>query len=63
MFPVIVAAVLYLVLICKCGRFTAKYASRQGRSKITWFILSSVFYPLPSIVLALLPPHRKEMAV
>jgi ABC-type uncharacterized transport system YnjBCD permease subunit len=63
MFPLILAAILYLSLIYVCGRYTAKYAAQRGRSETIWFIWGGLFYPLPYIVLALLPPHRKEMAV
>jgi hypothetical protein len=63
MFPLIVAAVLYLSLVYVCGRYTAKYAAQRGRSEATWFVLGGLFYPLPYIVLALLPPRCKEMAV
>jgi len=49
-------------LICVCGRYTAKYAAERGRSKAAWFVLGGLRYPLPYVVLALLPPHSKEMA-
>ncbi len=41
-----------------CGRFTAKYAAERGRSKRTWFLLGTLFFPLfpvPWMVLGLLP--------
>jgi hypothetical protein len=63
MFPLVVVAILYLSLICACGSYTAKYAAQRGRSKATWFIWGGLFYPLPYIALALLPPARKETAV
>lgn len=63
MFPLTIAAVLYLSLGYVCGHYTAKYAAQRGRSEATWFLLGGLFYPLPYIVLALLPPHRKETAV
>jgi ABC-type uncharacterized transport system YnjBCD permease subunit len=63
MLPVIVAAILYLSLLCLCGRYTAKYAAQRGRSQTAWFIWGGLLYPLPYIVLALLPPHRKAMEV
>jgi hypothetical protein len=62
MFAVLIAAMLYLTLIYVCGRYTAKYAARRGRSEIFWFVLGGLFYPFPYVVLALLPPLRKEMA-
>ncbi|MGC2809104.1 MAG: hypothetical protein WA303_01865 [Bradyrhizobium sp.] len=63
MFPVIIATVLYLSLGYVCGRYTAKYAAERGRSAAIWFVLGGLFYPLPYIVLALLPPRSKQMAV
>ncbi len=63
MFPLIVAAILYLSLIYVCGRYTAKYAAQRGRSKAAWFIWGGLFYPLPYVALALLPPARKDTAV
>ncbi|MBR0696331.1 hypothetical protein [Bradyrhizobium lablabi] len=59
MFPVIIAAILYLILLGLCGRHTAKYAAQKGRSQTAWFIWGSLLFPLPHIVLALLPPRRK----
>ena len=63
MFPLIIAAILYLSLIVACGRYTADYAEQRGRSKAAWFIWGGLFYPLPYIALALLPPARKETTV
>ena len=63
MLAVIFAATLYATLIYACGRYTANYAALRGRSKATWFVLGGLFYPLPYIALALLPPRRKAMAV
>ena len=40
------------------GRFTAKYAAARGRSERTWFVLGALFFPffpVPWMVLALLP--------
>lgn len=63
MFPVIIAAILYLSLAYVCGRYTAKYAAERGRSEAIWFVLGGLLpFPFPCIVLALLPPRRKEMA-
>jgi ABC-type uncharacterized transport system YnjBCD permease subunit len=63
MLPLIVAAILYLTLIYACGRYTAKYAAQRGRSQAAWFIWGGLFYPLPYIALALLPPAHKETTV
>ncbi|MBR0825268.1 hypothetical protein JQ596_06955 [Bradyrhizobium manausense] len=59
MLPVILAAILYLSLIYVCGRYTAKFAAERGRSRAAWFVIGGLFYPLPYLVLALLPPRRK----
>lgn len=63
MFAVLIAAVLYLSLIYLCGRYTARYAVQRGRSQTVWFIWGGLLYPLPYLVLALLPPHRRAMDV
>ena len=63
MFPLIVAMILYLSIVFACGRYTANYAEQRGRSRIAWFIWGALFYPLPYIALALLPPVRGETTV
>jgi hypothetical protein len=63
MFPLIVAMILYLSLVFACGRFTANYAEQRGCSRIAWFIWGGLFFPLPYIALALLPPIRGETTV
>ena len=60
MLPLILAAVLYLSLIYVCGRYTAQFAVERGRSWAAWFVIGGLLYPLPYLVLLLLPPHRKE---
>lgn len=50
-----IAAILYLTLLYACGHYTATYAVQRGRSRIFWFVLGSLLYPLPYLVLALLP--------
>ena len=62
MFPLIIAMILYSTLIYVCGRYTAKYAALRGRSKPFWFVMGCLFYPLPSLVLALLPSRGNEQA-
>ena len=40
------------------GRFTAEYAARKGRSKRAWFFCGALlfpFFPIPWMVLGLLP--------
>jgi hypothetical protein len=63
MYPLIIAAILYLSLICACGHYTANYAAQRGRSRAAWFIWGGLFYPLPYVALALLPPVSKQAAV
>jgi threonine/homoserine/homoserine lactone efflux protein len=60
MVPLVIAVILFLSLMYVCGRRTAKYAAQRGRSEAFWFVLGSVLYPLPYIVLAVLPPSHKE---
>lgn len=55
MIATILALALYATLLCVCGRFTAIYAAQRGRSRAFWFVLGCLFYPVPSLILALLP--------
>jgi hypothetical protein len=58
MFAWMIAAILYLSLLYVFGRATARFAAQRGRSEVPWFVLGCLFFPIPSIVLALLP--RRE---
>jgi hypothetical protein len=61
----IVFVTLVLATMFWCGRLTAKYAAHKGRSKTAWFVwgaLLFLLFPLPSIVLALLPARGKATA-
>jgi hypothetical protein len=53
------ASIIFISLVLAgmflCGRHTAKLAAQRGRSKGAWFLLGSLFFPIPSIALALLP--------
>ena len=62
MLAVTIAATLYASLIYVCGRYTAKYAAERGRSGTIWFVLGGLFYPLPHIVLAVLPRSRRDQS-
>ncbi|WFU40705.1 hypothetical protein QA640_42230 [Bradyrhizobium sp. CB82] len=57
------AALLFVVgllaILILCGRCTAKYAAEKGRSRGVWFVLGALFFPLPSIALALLPSRTQ----
>jgi hypothetical protein len=53
---------LVLTIMFLCGRLTAKYAAHKGRSKSAWFVWGALLFPLPSIVLALLPIRGKATA-
>lgn len=59
----IIFAALSLAIMVVCGRLTAKHAAKRGRSRSTWFVLGSLFFPLPSIALALLPPRRDKAVI
>jgi hypothetical protein len=62
----IILAIVVVSLIVECGRITANYAARNGRSWRTWFMLGALLsplFPLPSIVLALLPSYPRENAI
>jgi hypothetical protein len=55
----IVFITLVLAIMFLCGHFTAKYAAYKGRSKTAWFVWGALLFPLPSIVLALLPARSR----
>jgi hypothetical protein len=59
----ILFVILVLALMSWCGHLTAKFAAQRGRSRGVWFLLGTLFFPIPSIVLAFLPPHSQEKAV
>ena len=56
----IVFNIVLLAAMVWCGRFTAKHAVRKGRPWRRWFMLGALFFPFPSIVLALLPSHSED---
>jgi len=62
----VLASIVFVTLILAsmflCGRLTAKYAAQKGRSKSAWFVWGALLFPLPSIVLALLPARSKATA-
>ncbi len=48
------------------GRFTARYAAAKGRSETGWFVAGALLFalfPLPWIVLVVLPPRNRPVAV
>jgi hypothetical protein len=55
MLGLIVFNIVILAAMVWCGRFTAKHAVRKRRPWRRWFMLGALFFPFPSIVLALLP--------
>ena len=60
-FVLLILAVTLSVMLL-AGRFTAEYAVERGRSKRTWFLLGSLFFfffPIPWMVLGLLPDTRR----
>jgi hypothetical protein len=58
----VIFVTLVLAVMFWCGRSTAKFAAQRGRSRGAWFLLGSLFFPIPSIVLALLPSHSTKKA-
>ena len=47
------------------GRFTAKYALAKGRSERAWFLWGALLFPLfpiPWMVLELMPSRSRQMA-
>lgn len=58
----ILCVILVFTLMFWCGHLTAKFAAQRGRSRGPWFLLGTLFYPVPYIVLALLPPRSREKA-
>jgi hypothetical protein len=56
----IIFNIVIIAVMVWCGRFTARQAVRKGRSWRRWFLLGALFFPFPSIVLALLPSHGED---
>ena len=55
---IIFITIAVLAIAFLSGRFTAEYAAERGRSKRTWFFWGALFFPLfplPWMVLGLLP--------
>jgi predicted membrane protein len=51
-------AICVLAIAYLSGRFTANYAAQVGRSRRAWFVWGAVFFPLfplPWMVLGVLP--------
>ena len=60
MIAAIIFVVCILTLMAWTGHVTAKLAARRGRSRGLWFALGSIFFPLPSILLVLLPAGASD---
>ena len=58
----IIFNIVLVAVMVWCGRITAKYAVKTGRSRSPWFLLGALFFPIPSLVLAVLPRHRPTAA-
>ena len=58
----VIFVMLVLAMMFLCGHLTARYAARKGRSRPAWFVWGALLFPIPSIVLALLPPRGKAAA-
>jgi hypothetical protein len=55
---IIFVMIAVLAVAFLSGRFTAEYAAQKGRSKRVWFFWGALFFPLfpiPWMVLGLLP--------
>jgi hypothetical protein len=55
---IIFITIFVLAVAFLSGRFTAEYAAQKGRSKRAWFFLGGLFFPffpIPWMVLGLLP--------
>jgi hypothetical protein len=57
MLAAIIFDVVIVAVMVWCGRFTANYAEQRGRSRRRWFLLGALFFPIPTIALALSPPR------
>ena len=65
MSALVIALMLYAALCYVCGRFTARHAIRRGRSARTWLVVGILLcplFPLPDLVLALLPASHAKAA-
>ena len=54
---IVVIAVVVATMIWT-GRFTARIAARRGQSKLLWFVVGALLFPLfpiPQVVAELLP--------
>lgn len=62
---VIFVLVITVFVMLLSGRFTAEYAAQRGRSRHAWFLVGSLFFPLfpiPWMILGLLPARSQEKA-
>jgi hypothetical protein len=63
---IVFISIFLLPVAYLCGRFTAKYAVAKGRSERAWFLWGALLFPLfplPWMVLELLPSRGRQMAV
>ena len=56
----IIFVILVLAIMFLCGGLTPNFAAQRGRSRAAWFLWGAVFFPIPSIVLAPLPPRGSD---
>jgi hypothetical protein len=57
-------AIFVLPAAFLAGRFTAKYARAKGRSERAWFVWGALLFPLfpiPWVVLELMPSRSRQM--
>ena len=58
----IIFNIVLIAVMVWCGRITARYAVKTGRSRSPWFLLGALFFPIPSLVLAVLPRRGQATA-
>ena len=58
----IIFSIVLIAVMVWCGRITARYAVKTGRSRRPWFLLGALFFPIPSLVLAVLPRRGQGAA-
>jgi hypothetical protein len=59
-------ALFVLPVAYLAGRYTARHAKAKGRSELAWFCWGALLFPLfpfPGIVVDLMPPRSRQMAV
>ena len=58
----IIFSIVLVAVMVWCGLITARYAAQRGRARRPWFLLGALFFPIPSLVLAVLPRRGQATA-